>query len=251
VTYNLAKDWDVDTIIAKCAATRFEGVELRTTHAHGVEATLNPAQRKEIRKKFEDSPVAIAGLGSAFEYHSMDPAEVKKNVEGTKQYVLLARDLGVPGVKVRPNGVNTDKGVPLEQTLEQIGKAARECAAFAANEGVQIRMEVHGRVTCQVPLIKEIVDCANHPNFYVCWNSNAGETVDGSLKPNFDLLKDKIALVHMRDIGIPDYPIRELMSLLKGIRYQGFCLAEVQASPEPERLMHYYRSLWDAYLELT
>ena len=40
VTYNLAKDWDLDTIIARCAQHRFAGVEVRTTHAHGVEVSL-------------------------------------------------------------------------------------------------------------------------------------------------------------------------------------------------------------------
>ena len=34
VTYNLAQDWDVPTIIKICEATKLEGVELRTTHAH-------------------------------------------------------------------------------------------------------------------------------------------------------------------------------------------------------------------------
>ena len=46
VTYNLAKDWDVDTIIANCTETGFEGVELRTTHAHGVEVELSAAARQ-------------------------------------------------------------------------------------------------------------------------------------------------------------------------------------------------------------
>ena len=55
VTYNLAKDWDVPTIIRHCTATRFEGVELRTTHAHGVEVTLSPAQRAEVKQRFRDS----------------------------------------------------------------------------------------------------------------------------------------------------------------------------------------------------
>jgi sugar phosphate isomerase/epimerase len=250
VTYNLAKDWDVDTTIQKCAATGFEGVELRTTHAHGVEVTLSKQEREVVRKKFADSPVQICGLGSAFEYHAIDPAVVRKNIDGTKEYVLLAKDVGAPGVKVRPNGVNTEKGVPLEKTLEQIGLACRECAEFAANEGIQIRMEVHGAVTCQVPNIRRIVDAADHPNFYVCWNSNAGETVNGSLKTNFDLVKHKIALVHMRDFGFPDYPYLELVTLLKGIGYQGFCCAEIQGNPEPERIMRYYRAVWSAHQQL-
>ena len=34
VTYNLAQDWDIETLIKNCEAANFEGVELRTTHAH-------------------------------------------------------------------------------------------------------------------------------------------------------------------------------------------------------------------------
>ena len=105
VTYNIAKDWDLPTILKRLDALKYEGVELRTSHAHKVEVDLSPARRREIKKLFDDSPVELAGLGSAFEYQSPDPAEVKKNVEGTKEYVRLAHDLGAPGVKVRPNGV--------------------------------------------------------------------------------------------------------------------------------------------------
>jgi hypothetical protein len=34
VTYNLAQDWDIETIIKNCEAAKFQGVELRTTHGH-------------------------------------------------------------------------------------------------------------------------------------------------------------------------------------------------------------------------
>ena len=67
VTYNLGKDWDVPTIIEKCIETGFEGVELRTTHAHGVEVDLTKDQREEVKSRFEDSPIELAGLGSAVE----------------------------------------------------------------------------------------------------------------------------------------------------------------------------------------
>jgi len=251
VTYNLARSWDVDTIIEKCTASGFEGVEARTTHEHGIEVSLTTEERNTVRQKFDDSAVSLCGLGSAFEYHSTDPDEVKKNIEGTKEYTILARDVGAPGVKVRPNGVHTDDGVPLEKTLEQIGLACRECADFAANEGVEIRMEVHGRVTCELPNVKTILDAADHPNFYACWNCNGGETIDGSIKQNFDLVKDHIGLVHMRDIGVPDYPYLELLSLLNGIQYDGFCLAEIAESQEPDRLMQYYNSVWKAFLQLA
>lgn len=255
VTYNLAGDWDCDTLIKRCRATGFEGVELRTTHKHGVEPTLSKAERQAVRAKFADAGITMVGLGTTCEYHSLEPDVVRKHVKDTADWVLLAKDLGINGVKVRPNGVHTDKGIPLEQTLEQIGKACGECAAYAADHGVEIRLEVHGRVTCQVPNTRRIVDVANHPNLKVCWNCNDGETADGSplgsIKPNFDLLKKDIALVHIQDIGVPRYPWQQLVTLLKGINYQGFCLAEIQPIDQPERLMHYYRALWDSYLKLA
>ena len=52
------KDWDVPTIIKNFEATGFEGVELRTTHAHGVEVSLSKAERADVRKRFADSKVA-------------------------------------------------------------------------------------------------------------------------------------------------------------------------------------------------
>ena len=104
VTYQIGKDWTVPEIIEKCKATGFEGVELRTTHAHGVEASLSSDERSNVRKQFEDSGVEIAGIGSAFEYHSDDEAVVKENVAGTIECAKLAAVLGCPGVKVRPNG---------------------------------------------------------------------------------------------------------------------------------------------------
>ena len=168
VTYNLGRDWDCATIIKNCEETAFEGVELRTTHAHGVEVELDAAQRREVRARFADSAVEIAGLGSAFEYNSPDPVELRRHIDGTKEYVKLAADLGVPGVKVRPNRLHEDEGIPREKTFEQIGVSLRECGEFARDLGVQIRLEVHGRITCEPPNIRKILDYAACDNVFAC-----------------------------------------------------------------------------------
>src|SRR5687768_15226934 len=131
VTYNIAKNWDVPTIIKNLTEVGMDAVELRTTHKHGVEIALSPAARAEVKKRFDDSPVKIGGLGTTCEYHSPDQAVLRKNIEETKEWVKLAKDLGSPGVKVRPNGLPKD--VPEEKTLEQIGKALRECGVAAAD----------------------------------------------------------------------------------------------------------------------
>src|SRR5688500_19854870 len=74
VTYNIAKDWDIPTIIKNLTEVGMDAVELRTTHKHGVEIPLSPAARAEVRKRIDDSPVKIGGLGTICEYHAADPA---------------------------------------------------------------------------------------------------------------------------------------------------------------------------------
>lgn len=245
VTYNIAKDWDLPTILKTLEKLGYEGVELRTTHAHGVEVGLNADQRAEVRRRFEDSPVQLAGLGSAFEYQAADPAEVRKNVEGTKEYVRLAHDVGAPGVKVRPNGIPA--GANLDQTLRQIGRALHEVGEDAAGFGVEIRVEVHGAVTSELPNLAKIIGYADHPNVFVCWNSNPSDVVDGTIKETFALVAPKIREVHLRDLYDAQYPWRELFALLGAQDYQGFTLAEIGASPDPERVLRYFRALWTAF----
>ncbi len=250
VTYNLARSWDVETIIKNCAEARFEAVELRTTHAHKVEVSLSTEQRKEVRKRFEGSPVKLASLGSAFEFHSRDPAELRRNIEGTKEYAKLAADVGAKGIKVRPNGFQTKQGISEEDTLRQIGRALAEVGGAAAEHGVEVRVEVHGQGTSRLPNVKRFIDHAASPNVFVCWNSNQEDLLDGGLEANFQLVKDKIRLVHMRDLYLEEYPFRKLLRLLRESGYGGYACAEIPESADPVRVMKYYRGLFLAYQDL-
>lgn len=250
VTYNIAKDWDVPAIIKHLTALQFDAVELRTTHRHGVEISLSPAARAEVRKQFEGSAVRIGGLGTTCEYHAADPAVVRRNIDETKEWVRLARDVGSPGVKVRPNGFV--KGVPEERTLEQIGKSLAECGAFAREHGVTIQLEVHGSGTSRVPNIRKIFDYAgNHPGVQVCWNSNPTDLQDGGFDANFALVQKQIGQVHMRDLFVEEYPWRKLFANLTAMKFQGYCFAEIPESTDPVRVLSYYRTLFRAYQGLV
>ena len=245
VTYNLAQDWDIEAIIKNCEAAKFEGVELRTTHAHKVEINLSKEDRDRVRKRFADSAVQLMGLGSAFDYHTSDQNKLKQDIAATKEYMVLAHDVGATGVKVRPNGFPKD--VPKEKTLEQIGRSLRELGEFGDSRGVAIRLEVHGSGTSLLPNIKTMMDVASHKNVGVCWNSNQTDLDGDGFDHNFNLVKDKIIAVHMRDLFLEEYPFRKLLTRLNEINFTGFCLAEIPPSADPVRVMKYYRALWLSY----
>jgi sugar phosphate isomerase/epimerase len=94
VTYMWGADWDLPTLLANCTTAGVTGVELRVEHAHGVDVALSAAQREEVRNRFEEGRVALLGMGTNFEFHSPDPAELKKNLEGAKAFLKLSHDVG-------------------------------------------------------------------------------------------------------------------------------------------------------------
>lgn len=243
VTYNWGKDWDLNTLIKNCEATGFEGVELRSTHKHGVEPTLSDDQRMEVAMRFAATEVELVGLGSACEYHSPDPAVVQKNIEETKAFIRLAHDIGGGGVKVRPNGLPPN--VPVEKTLEQIGRALGEVARYGAGYGVQIRLEVHGRGTNELPNIRRIMEVADHNNAVVCWNCNESDLAGQGLAHNYALVEQWIGIYHIHDLT-SDYPWQELFALAKQSKFAGWMLLEEgQVPADPVLVMKYYRKLWE------
>lgn len=246
VTYQWGKDWDIPTLIKNCTEAGFRGVELRTEHKHGVELHLSPAQRAEVRKQFEDSPVAIVGLGTTCEYHSPDPEVVKKNIEETKAWIRLSHEVGGTGVKVRPNGLPSE--VPVEKTVEQIGRALNEVAAYAQEFGQDVRVEVHGKGTQEIPVMHQIMQVADHKNAVVCWNCNKTDLAGAGLAANFKLLQDRIRTVHIHDLTVNQYPWEELFTLLKPLQWPIWTLIEEGQIPKDKDIvtaMKQNREVWE------
>jgi hypothetical protein len=178
---------------------------------------------------------------------------VKKNVETCKAFIDLAADIGGRGVKVRPNDL--PKNVPVEKTLEQIGKALIECGKAAADANVEIWVEVHGRGTALPPNIKRIMEHCGHPSVGLTWNSNPSDIKNGSVAEYFHLLRPWIHSCHINEIykdSTGAYPYRELFRLFRETNYDRVTLIEVGRGMPDEasgtELLRYYKALWS---ELT
>jgi sugar phosphate isomerase/epimerase len=224
VTYRWAEKWDLDTIIKNLEASGVLGVELRTTHEHGVDLHLSKQQRVDVKKKFDDSPAVLVGIGSDERFDSPDAAKLKAAIEATKKYVVLSKDLGASGVKVKPNDLH--KEIDRKITLDQIGNALNEVGQFAGEYGQEIRLEVHGNCAAP-PIMREIMDRVTDPNVGICWNSNPHDLKGQGLRHNFDLLKDRLGYTtHTRYLDYPKYPFQELIDMMVAIDYDGWLLME-------------------------
>ena len=230
VTYQWGKDWDLPTLLRNCEKAAVLGVELRTTHAHGVEPSLTDKQRQEVQKRFGDSPVVLAGLGSNERFDNPDPAVVKRAIEATKKFLVLSHDVGSTGVKVKPDRFHPD--VPREKTIAQIGKALHTLGDFAGGYGQKVRLEVHGQCA-ELKTIKAIMDAADHENVVLCWNSNAQDLQGAGLEANFKLVQKHLgSTLHVRELQSPDYPYATLIKLLVEAKYAGWVMLEASSQPK-------------------
>jgi len=241
VTYNVLKDWDLETVISKLEQAGFAAVELRTEHKHSVEPSLTKEQRDAVKARFAKSKVRLLSYGSTCEFHAADAAVRARNVEIAKTWIDLAHDTGAWGVKVRPNGF--PPGVTREQTIQNIAAALRECGDHAGKMGVEVWVEVHGKDTQEPSVCAAIMKATKHEQVGLCWNSNPTDVINGSVKQNFDLLKGWIRNCHINELA-STYPYRELFTLLQQHRYDRYTLCEAQESKEPERFLNWYRALW-------
>ncbi|MCH2202456.1 MAG: sugar phosphate isomerase/epimerase [Fuerstiella sp.] len=246
VTYNWGRDWDLPTVIRNCADTGFQGVELRSTHRHGVEITLSSQKRADVRRRFADSSVELMGLGSACEYHSTDQSELQRNIAETREFLKLSHDIGSTGVKVRPNRL--PRGVSVEKTIEQIGQSLNKVGKIAEDLNQQVRVEVHGRGTSELPVMKAIMDVADHPSVGICWNCNPGDMNGDGFRHNFKLVQDRLATIHIHDLRSDQYPWKDLFALLTQVdapSFTGWTLLEDGKVPDNiVRSMHENSKLW-------
>ncbi|MDP4285711.1 MAG: TIM barrel protein [Bacteroidota bacterium] len=230
VTYQWGKDWDLPTLIANCEKAGLLGVELRTQHAHGVEINLSALQRTEVRKRFADSPVTCVGYGSNFEYHNPDPKILRYNIEQTKEYIKLCKDIGATGIKVKPNNLPAE--VPKEKTIAQIAASLNEIGRFAQDYGQLIRVEVHGAITQKLPNMKAIFDQVTELNVKICWNSNDTDLLPPGLEGNFNMVKKWIGdTAHVRGFSISNYPYQQLFNLMAGVHFKGWVFIEATTKP--------------------
>jgi sugar phosphate isomerase/epimerase len=229
VTYMWGADWDLPTLLANCEKAQVLGVELRTTHKHGVEPSLNEKQRAEVRDRFADSNVTLVGLGSNERFDDPDPAKVKQAIEATKQFLRLSHDIGSTGVKVKPDSFHAD--VPREKTIQQIGRALNELGEYGAGLGQQVRLEVHGQCN-ELPTIKAIMDVADNENVAVCWNSNPQDLQGAGLEANLNMVYKRFgATCHIHELESKDYPYQQLFNLLVKYDYNGWLLLEAGSKP--------------------
>lgn len=249
-SYKWGADWDLPTMIANLTRLEVFSTELRTRagdeakgYAHGVELTLTAAERREVKKRFADSPIELLGLSADLRFDSPDPARLNEQIERTKAYVRLSEDVGGKGVRVFPNDFHRD--VPQEKTIEQIAAALNVVGRFAADHGQRIRLENHGTAGDLVTISK-IMAGVGEKNVGVKLNAEVRDAADFAQR--FALVKDRLDdTLHFHDLTKQDFPHQLQYDLLTQAGWSGWWQLEAShAVADRMAAIAEQRRLWEA-----
>jgi sugar phosphate isomerase/epimerase len=248
VTYLWGADLGLKDLLQACSTGGLHGLELRTTHAHGVERNLSKQQRLEVRAQIQDTAIRWLGIGSDERFDQTGPVPYGRAIEASMQFIKLSHDVGGTGVKVKPDSFH--KGVDQEQTIEQIGIALNTLGRYAAELGQEVRLEVHGGCA-ELPTIAAIMQVADHKNVAVCWNCNDQDLQGKGLAHNFKLVRPRFGQsLHCRAFDRHRYPYPELFKLLLATDYTGWVLLEARGRLPKDRAAAFaaQRNLFEQYL---
>jgi sugar phosphate isomerase/epimerase len=247
-TYQWGADWDISAIIANCTRAKALGVELRTSanYAHGVELAIDAAKRREVKKRFAGSPVALIGIASAERFDWPEPARLAAAIEAAKAHVKLSADLGSHGVRVFPNDFHP--GVPEEKTIGQIARALSEIGRFAADHGQMIRVENHGSVG-RLPTLRRILDRVPEKSVRIKLNSDPRDAAD--FAKGFELVRARLSdTLHTHEMPDEKFPFELQAKLLAAAGWDGWWLLEATGKvPDRAQALVEQRERWQAMID--
>jgi hypothetical protein len=245
-TYQWGRDWDLPTLIANCTKAKALGVEPRTSikHKHGIELELSDAARRDVKKRFADSPVALVGLACGERFDSPDPAKLKRAIEDAKAYMKLSHDCGGRGVRVFVNDFH--KEIPEEKTIEQAARALNEVGRYAAGVGQTVRLENHGSAG-RLTTLRKILDQVTQKNVRIKLNGDVKDNEGGQFAQNFALIKDRLDdTLHFHELEDSKFPYQLQTDLLVDMGWNGWWLGELETKvSDPLQGLIAQHQLWE------
>jgi protein FrlC len=138
------KTTPIETAVAHCAALGFDGLEMTVIPGWTTDAaTLDAAERRRIRKLYDDHRLDLCGLSGNTSVLDADPAAVAANLARFRGYLDLAVELQHPGeeltVTTTSGGTPPDWDAVKETLVERYGALAQH----AKRAGVVVGAEPH------------------------------------------------------------------------------------------------------------
>jgi sugar phosphate isomerase/epimerase len=124
------------------AETGFPGVDLTAYYIPGYPEVPGDDILFGIRRNAFRMGLAITGTGVRNDFTVGTPGELEKEIALVKRWILAASKLGAPYLRVFA-GRQVPPGEKRKHIMDQVIRSFRECAGFAANNGIVLAFQNH------------------------------------------------------------------------------------------------------------
>jgi protein FrlC len=191
----------IDVAVAHCAALGFDGLELTVIPGWSTDAaTLDTAERRRIRRLYDDHRLALCGLAGNTPLLSPDPAEGARYMARFRGYLELAAELQRPGERLTVS--TTSGGQPEEWELvkETLAERFGELAAYAERAGVVVGMEPHVGAALHCPeQAIWLLDQINSPALTIHFDISHFNVQGMAMEPVIAQLAPRSLHTHVKD----------------------------------------------------
>ena len=243
-TYGYSTEEAIDLFVT----LGFDGMEIGCNELSGITIETLVSRRRKIASYAQDKGLVISNLacyaGKEAGFTSLDPGVRRETLHQVQEHIRLARDLNCKRVRVFP-GRDAGEGIAKgEQGFQLAVEAYQELGKFAEDFDVTLLVENHPMtITTTAQQTVDLVKAVDRENVRILYDPSnlivyAG---DQDVEGNFQIQRDYIAYVHMKDqlflengryadtvIGRGVIPWRKILKLLHKAGYEGFLAMEYQ-----------------------
>jgi sugar phosphate isomerase/epimerase len=237
--------WSIPTIIEKAVEFGYEGIEWRGGAQGHIQPAMSRREQAVLRKMSGDAGLAPLAITTYTSFVSTFAEERQANVDELKRYSDLAAEIGAPYVRAFLGELPTDVNLN-EELSENISACLQKAAVYAASVGVKIAVEPHDDFVHSTAVSAILDRGPSHPSLRVIWD--LGNTFAAGEEPfeGFNLLKDRLAYVQVKDgkigdsgwelcpVGHGDVPLARAFQLLCDDGYAGAFSVEWEYAWHPE-----------------
>ena len=226
-------DWEIEQIVAAAKGYGYDGVEIRVDvgHKHGIDARTPPRQRKDIKRTFEDSGIAISCIATSLKFSSSERSVREENLQRLVLYADLAEDLGTPYFRIF--GGRRSESSSWEEAKDCVIDSLHKAQELLQGREVMALMETHDDFSLGAQ-VAEIVAQVNKGNIGALWDIIHPFSQGEKVQQTYRCLWKFVRHFHISDragkeeksqevpIGEGQMPIKEVMRIAKKENFAGF-----------------------------
>ena len=264
-------DYTFDQMIDLAKRNGYGGIEFRIYKGSVDYQEAEEFSRENIkatRKLFNSNGIEIACCSSSIRFSIPDEEERQKNYKLAQRYFEMASDLGCKYVRVfgGPYPINFSgqksepfidkfraeiapektRGLTQRMCDEWIMESYGHIGEMGKSYGVMPLMETHDDFA-DGQRVRDIVDGCGSDNFGILWDCLHPFRYGHDLQKTFDVIKDKVHHVHMKDskdltpwgfvpalVGEGEMDIKGALTILKNSEYSDYISFEWEKAWFPE-----------------